>query len=364
MNGSLRYVQRLHTLDLLTGKDRRPAVEIRASVPGTGSGTRMGKVEFDPLRENPRAALLLVRGVIYLAWASSCDVGPYHGWIMAYDAGTLKQLGVLNTSPNGDEAGIWQGDAGLAADASGNVYAVTGNGTFSAALNAPAYGNTILKLALTGNGLVVRDYFTPSDQAALSSADADLGSSGPILLPDDQGSDQHLLFVTGKAGMSYLVDRDNMGRFRAGKNPHARQTLQTSDGGYGASAYWNHTLYIWGSNAPLKAYKVADGRVALNPTVGATTGTDPGATPVVSANGMRDAIVWAIETRTWNGPDKPAVLHAYDALNVQHELYHSEMNPRRDRAGLATRFAIPTVGGGRVFVGGKGEISVYALLSA
>jgi hypothetical protein len=361
--GDHRFVQRLHVLNIRTGAEKLPPVEIRATVRGNGAGSRNGVIAFDPLRENPRAGLLLDRGVVYLSWASSCDVGPYHGWIIAYDAKTLKQLGVFNATPNGTEAGIWHGDAGLAADSDGNVYAVTGNGTFDDGASPPEYGNTVLKLALTTNGFVVRDYFTPSDQAELSSRDLDLGSSGPVLLSDESGAHRHLLFVTGKAGVSYLLDRDKLGHYRAGNDSNAVQTVHTSDSGFGASAYWNHTLFVWGSNDVLKAYRFNAGRLASPPTLAPTRSVDPGATPVVSSDGDRNGIVWAIQTRTWRGADKPAVLHAYDATDVRRELYSSEMNSSRDRAGTALRFAIPTVAGGRVFVSAKGEVDVYGLLS-
>jgi hypothetical protein len=362
--GDHRYVQRLHALNIRTGAEKVPPVEIRAAVKGSGVGSRNGIVEFEPLRENPRAALLLTHGVVYLSWASSCDVGPYHGWVIAYDAKTLKQLGVFNATPNGTEAGIWQGDAGLAADSAGNVYAVTGNGSFEDTGALPGYGNTLLKLLLTPSGLLVLDYFTPSNQAELSNVDLDLGSSGPVLLGDEAGPQRHLVFITGKAGVSYLVDRDKMGHYRSGSDPHAVQTMKTSESGFGASAYWNHMLYVWGSSDVLKAYRITRGRLASPPTVGPTKSADPGVTPVVSSNGDRNGIVWAIETRTWRGADKPAALHAYDARDVRRELYNSEMKASRDRAGTALRFAMPTVVAGRVFVGAKKEVDVYGLLDA
>lgn len=358
--GDHRYVQRLHAINIHTGTDRLPPVEIRASVPGTGAGSKMGSIDFEPLRENPRAALLLNRGAVYLSWASACDVGPYHGWVIAYDARTLRQLAVFNASPGGSDAGIWQGDAGLAADSAGNVYAVTGNGTFSE--SSPLdFGNTVLKLGLTPSGIVVRDYFTPSNEEQLSVADLDLGSSGPVLIDQERGPHRRMLLVTGKAGISYLIDRDKMGHYQPGDDPHAITTIRTSESGFGAPAYWNHTLYIWGSNDVLKSYRVNGGGLSA-PVLSNAKSTDPGAVPVVSANGDKNAIVWAVETRTWRGADKPAVLHAFDASDVRKEIYNSEMLSGRDRAGIALRFAMPTVAAGRVYVGVKGAVDVYGLI--
>ncbi|HEX4561804.1 MAG TPA: PQQ-binding-like beta-propeller repeat protein [Gemmatimonadales bacterium] len=355
--GSGTYEQTLHRLDIRDGRDLAPATPITASVPGTGIDAVHGVVSFDPLRENPRAALLLDHGVVYLAWASSCDVAPYHGWVMAYDAKTLKQRAVLNTSPDGADAGIWQGDAGLAADSAGHVYAATGNGSFdTAGTRRRNFGSSVLQLTLGDTTLTVTDFFTPWNQASLTTDDEDLGSSGPILVPG------RLIVLTGKDGMTYVVNRNAMGKFGTTDQGRAVQSLRTSNGGFGAAAYWNHTVYIWGSDDVMKAYAVARGGLTLR-EASRVKATDPGSTPTVSANGDRQGIVWAIETRTWNGQDKPAVLHAFDASDVRVELFNSGVNPRRDGAGPATRFAIPTVAAGRVYVGAKGEVDVYEVLA-
>ena len=82
----------------------------------------------------------------------------------------------------------------------------------------------------------------------------------------------------------------------------------------------------------------------------------------MSANGIKNGIVWAIATNGWRRPERPAVLHAYDALNLAAELYNSEQNAGRDRAGRSLRFTIPTVAGGRVYVGTRGRLDIYGLL--
>lgn len=367
--GSTRFVQRIHAIDVRTGAERHGSpVEVIASVPGTGRGSTGGQVRFDPQRENPRAALLLVRGQVVLSWASSCDVGPYHGWVMAYDAKTLAQVAVFNASPDGGEAGIWQGQAGLAADASGHIFAVTGNGTFSANTAAGRdYGNTILNLTIDGNAFTVRDYFTPHNEKELTAKDLDLGSGGPVLLPSRAGNRPNLVVAGGKGGTIYVVDRDRMGRYpvagSAGRDDHAAQTLPVHGMVMGAPAVWNGHLYYFCSDDVLRDYAVLPGSQPLRlASQGSVSFTDPGATPVVSSKGSRNGIVWVIETKGWRSPDRPAVLHAFDAGNVAHELYSSEQNASRDRAGRALRFAMPTVADGRVYVGAKGEIDVYGVL--
>ena len=363
LNGS-RYVQRLHALAITTGSEKFGGpVEIKASVKGRGAGAVGGQIDFDPLRELPRAPLLLAKGHVFLTWASSCDVGPYHGWVISYDAKTLAQTGVFNTSPDAEESGIWQGDTGPAADPDGNVYMITGNGRFDAESGGRDYGDSVLKLAIGKAGLELRDFFTPYNQKALNADDLDLGSGGPILLPDQPGTHRHLIVFGGKGGGIYVVDRDRMGRFQADSDSNAVQVLKFSWGVYSAPAYWNGHLYIFAANDYLKDFPLHNG---ILPPVPAKQGSvkfiDPGATPAISANGSRDGIVWVIRSKGWRSPDTPAVLYAFDASNVEHLLYNSEQNSTRDRAGLCLRFNIPTVAAGKVYVATKGAIDVYGLL--
>jgi hypothetical protein len=116
-----RYFQRLHALDLATGAEKPGSpVVIRGSVTAPDwFGLFTKQVNFHALLENPRAALLVSGGNVYLSWGSACDVQPYYGWVEAYDARTLKLSGVFNTAPDAGESGIWQSDAGIAADAEG-----------------------------------------------------------------------------------------------------------------------------------------------------------------------------------------------------------------------------------------------------
>src|SRR5262249_36803252 len=148
VGGTPTYPQRLHALDITTGQELSGSpVEIQASVPGVGEETDgHGMVPFDPFLENSRPGMVLSNGVIYMAWASLCDIHPFHGWVMAYDAKTLGQLGVFNTSANGEEASIWQSDAGVASDSEGNVYVTTGNGTFDISSGDVDYGDSVIKL--------------------------------------------------------------------------------------------------------------------------------------------------------------------------------------------------------------------------
>lgn len=360
-----QYIQQLHALSVTTGAEKLGGpVDITASVAGTGPGSSRGQLSFDPLRENPRSALLLANGSVYLAWASSCDVAPYHGWVMAYDARTLKQQAILNTSPDSSESGIWLSDNGPAADRLGNVYVVTGNGIFDANKKGGRdYGDTALKLHLQGSRLQIVDFFTPFDQKELNSTDDDLGSGGPLLLPDGRGGTPAGLVFGGKAGVMYVADPGHMGgaQLHADTNP---QTVRLSTGILSAPAYWNSRLYYYTNEGTLKQFLVENGRVSPVPSH-QTRAKSPfsGATPTVSAHGSANGILWLVETRAWNAGGTAAVLRAYDALNVEHLLYSSEQNSGRDAAGEAVRFAIPTVANGRVYFGVKRAVEIYGLLA-
>ena len=352
------YAQRLHALAVTTGVEKFGGpVEIHARMGGKGTGSSSGKLDFNPLRDNPRAALLLNHGAVYMAWASACDVGPYHGWVMAYDARSLKQKAVFNASPDADDSGIWEGDTGPAADKAGNIFLATGNGRFDAGKGGRDYGDSLLKL--DGASLKLSDYFAPYNVNELDTGDSDLGSGGPVLLPDQSGGHPHLAVVEGKGGILYLVDRDHMGHWQAGNNSHAVQTMAVPNGVFGSMAYWNHYVYVLSDGDALRQFAVIDGKLSPKAASGF-----PGvsATPTLSANGLDDGIVWLLRSKAWSARDQPAALYAYDAGNVAHELYNSEQNGGRDRPGLALRFNIPTVVNGHVYVGTKHEVDVYGLL--
>ena len=358
------YSQVVHALNVHTGAEQfaDPAL-VQASVDRkTSSGP--ARVEFNPLRQNQRSALLLSRGRVYVAWASSCDVGDYHGWLMVFDSQTMKMLGTFNTSPDGYQGGIWQSDEGPAADLQGDVFVSTGNGDFNAASGGRDFGDSVLKLLFREQIVSVRDYFTPFNERELNESDKDLGSGGPVLLPPQPGTHPHLLIVAGKGDTLYVLDRDHMGHFEKGNNSHAVQTIRVAPGGaFGSVAYWNQHVFVVFNEDPLKDFELRNGRLSEKPVAQSTVVFHyPGATPTVSANGSTDGIVWAVASRGWETYERPAVLHAFDAANVRREIYTSEQNSDRDRAGPAVRFTVPMVANGHVYVGTKTEIDVYGLL--
>ena len=381
---SSNYHQRLHALDITTGAELfdGPA-EISATAPNSA-----GTTIFAPGQYLERAALLLANGQIYTTWTSHCDYAPYSGWIIAYEQTTLAQTAVLNVGPNSGASvpngthfnmngpAIWMSGDGPGADAQGNIYLLTGNGPFEPILDANGFpnmgdfGNSFLKLASTTSSLNVADYFAMSNEVAESAGDIDLGSGGEMLLPDltDSGGNvKHLAVGAGKDSNIYVVDRDNMGKFNSSQNQIWQEIDGvvpgnppgvTSGGVRGSPAWFNGTIYYGDAGGTLKAFGVVNAKLSTAPTSQSTISfAYPGASPVVSASGSTNAIVWAHENTA------PAVLHAYDASNLAHELYNSNQAAGgRDQFGPGNKFIAPTVAGGKVFVGTTNTLAIFGLL--
>ena len=364
-NGS--FFQRLHAIDITTGAEKpNSPVVIKGAVKGTGDGSQNGVVKFDPLKEAQRPGLLLVNSTIYVAWASHCDNGPYHGWVMSFDEATLTLHIVGNTTPNGGLGGIWQSGVGLATDGS-YIFFATGNGTYDGPSGGRDFGDSVIKIPAAVKQPRPYDYFTPYDQQNFFDDDTDVGSGGVLLLPDQgQGSPhQHLLVQVGKSGSIYLINRDHMGYYNPNNNHQIVQDQENAIGGLWAGpAWWNNNVYFGGSGDNLRQYTFNPTSGLLSTSAFAATSTYfgfPGPTPSISANGTNDAIVWAIETDNY-GSDGPSVLHAYDATNVATELYNTSQNSSRDQAGGAVKFTVPTIANGKVYVPAVQELDVYGLL--
>lgn len=371
-----KYYQRLHALDLATGAERNGGPEtITATFPGSAVPNSNGQVDFDPKQYKERPALLLSNGVVYTSWASHCDFDPYTAWIIGFDARTLKRSSVLNVEPNGSEGAIWMAGDGPAADNSGNIYLLAGNGSFETNLDSHGFpskadfGNAFLKLG-TGKGkLFVDDYFAMHNTISESRKDLDLGSGGEIVLPDmkdSSGKTVRLAVGAGKDNAIYIVNRDSMGKFNPERNDVYQEVPSTGDensnglggsgGVYSTPAYFNGNLYYGSVDDSIRAFKFNQARL-VTPASSKTSITFgyPGATPSISSNGLRDVIVWAVENNT------PAVLHAYDANDLSHELYNSNQQRHRDEI-TGNKFITPMIAGGKVFVGTPNGVAVFGLL--
>jgi hypothetical protein len=358
------FIQRLHALDVATGLDRSNSpVRITASYPGTGAGSVGGMVPFDPLRQNQRPALTLAKGVVYISWSSHCDNGPYHGWVIGYAADSLQQVAVFNDTPNGSEGGIWMSGQGPCADVNGNIFLTTGNGS----VGGNNYGESFLKMALTNTSPMMRvaSYFTPLNWSLLNSGDIDLGSAGLLLVPRTT-----LAASGGKQGVLYVVDRDDMGGIT-----NAIQSWAVGNGEiHGGPVWWDSPngsfLYVWpDSGGHLRQYQFTNSAFNTTPyaqsAISGGSGS-PGGILSVSANGSSagSGILWAVVNTTSDANHSTILgtLHAYDAQNVNAELWNSDLQPG-DSLGALAKFVPPTIANGKVYMATfSGRLNVYGLL--
>ena len=357
------FSQRLHAINITSGAEETGSpLGIAATYPGTGAGG--SSVAFSPKQELQRTGLALVNGTVYVTWASNEDAAPYYGWVIGYtyNGTTLAQEAILNVSPNTGYSGIWMGGGAPAADTLGNLYLLTGNGTFNATnTGAPNndYGDSLLKLT-TGASLTVAQYFTPSDQLSDQQNDKDFGSGGAAILADlPAGSPvNHLILGGGKDGSLYVLNRDLLG---GSGDSSSWQQIAFGAGIFSTGAYWNGNFYLRGINAPLASYQLntTTALFSAGPASGSGYGF-PGASPSVSASGTTNGIVWDIDDHLYCTPNSqgcgPAVLHAFNATNVATELWNSSANSQ-DAAGNAIKFSVPTIANGKVYLGSRGNNS-------
>jgi hypothetical protein len=360
------YFHRVHALDLTTGAELFGGpVLVQATYPGTGDNSLGGNVVFDAKQYKERPGLLQIGGTIYTTWSSHCDAGPYTSWVMSYDANTLAQTSVLNLVPNGSEGGIWMAGTAPAADASGNIYFMVGNGDFDTTLNASGFpanancGQCYVRLSSSAP-MTLLDYFTPSNTVSESNSDTDFGSGGPLLLPDlvdGNGTTRHLAVGSGKDAIIYVVDRDNMGKFNSTADNIYQQINGQIGGVWSKPSYFNNTVYYGAVGDHLKSFPIANAKLAVTPaTQSATSFAYPGTTPSISANGASNAIVWAVE----NG--STGVLHAYNATNLTSELYNSNQAANNRDQFSDNKYVTPVVANGKVYVGTPNSVVVFGLL--
>ena len=383
-NGS--YVQRLHALDVTTGAEKFGGpMALSGSVSGTGNGSSGGTLNWDPKWENNRTGLLLLNNIVYIGFGSHGDNGPWHGWILAYNAATLKQTSAWCASANGIGAGIWMSGSGIAADTNnptgsspgGRLFVSTGNGTFDATTpytNTMDYGDSIVRLHLNNGVMTVADDFTPLNQATLNSEDRDVASGGVMLLPDQSsGGHTHLLVQAGKEGRISLVDRDNMGGYGTSSD-NIVQELPVNNSGqtnqnfpigglWGTPGFGNNTVYFWGTSDNMKSFPLSSGKLPSTPShTSAQSAGFPSPTPIITANGTSSPIVWTVQTDGYNSGGS-ADVRAHDATNITTTLYSSLTNSARDNPGGAVKFVVPVVTNGKLYVGTNSALSVYGLLN-
>jgi len=381
--GANGFVQELHAVDITTGADRAGSpVALAASVPGTGDGNVGGVVSFDPKKNNQRQALTLVNGVVYISFSSHCDLNPYHGWILGYNASTLKQAIVYCDTPTGEAGGLWESGMGMAADATGSLYVVSGNGTVGQNGFTPSgngtnptasnpnpsdltnRGESALKLTPSGGTLQVSSFFTPNNYNNLDANDLDYGVMGAFLIPESN------LFLTGcKDGNLYLLNKDNMGSYSASFN-QVVQTIPLNVNLHCQPAFYkgvDQYMYVWSENDQLRAFKFSGGTFATTPVVSSYQGPNgpSGADLSVSSNGSTPGtgILWALYSTDSSLPGGvgAGVLRAFDANDITKELWDSSQNVT-DVLGFYAKFNSPTIANGHVYVPTfSNQVVVYGL---
>ena len=381
------FIQYLHAVNLVTGADQAGSpVKIAASVPGTGDGSVNGVLSFDPRRNNQRQGLTLVNGTLYVTFSSHCDWNPYHGWILGYNATTLQQQIVYNDTPNGENGGLWESGMGMAADAQGNLYEVSGNGTVGTAIRYTEIGNgtaesspstnptdpanraeTAMKLTPAGSTLQISSYFTPSNYVDLNTNDLDYGVMGTFLIPNSS-----LYFTGSKEGNLYLLNKDNMGGYNFTSNA-VLQTIPINVSMHCQPAYYNggtnELIYVWAENDVLRTYLLNRSSNTLGNTTFSSSDPGPtggcGADLSVSSNGTVNGsgILWAVYASSGDAGDtvSPGVLRAFNAANTSQELWNSNQNAG-DAVGYYSKFCSPTIADGHVYMATfSNKVVVYGL---
>jgi chitodextrinase len=374
--------QRLHALQLANGAEQSNSPQvIQASVAGNGDGGT--SVDFTATAQNQRLGLALSGGGVFIGFGSHCDDFdyPWHGWLLRYDATSLSQTAVFNSTPNGASGGIWMAGAAPALDSDGNLFLSTGNGDFSdLSSTVPAlapnnnFGESFLNLNTTT--LAVQDFYTPSSNVQWTNEDLDIAAGGIVVIPDGVGPGGHpnLLVGIDKQGHIWSIDRNNMSGYFAGSDNTVQFLLLPDASTYSvhnAPAYWNSTVYVAVNHGPLMALQLNGGLLPANAgsAIAASQSSEmygyTPPTPMISYSPSGNAIVWALDNQA-NGTDNgayalgPAILRAYDANDLGTTLY-SSANLAADTAGNAAKFALPVIANGHVYVAGDGTLTVYGL---
>jgi len=349
-NGTYHF--RLHALDVTSGMEKLGGpIDMNATITGKAGSLMLTTAGLNMMN---RPGLLLSQGIVYAAFGSNgCDGGGTRGWVVAYDASTLLELGVFNTAPDAKpgQGNIWMAGSGLATDDNGNIFFSTANGAFDANLGTHDYGSSILKIGWTNGLLAEQDYFTPFNQAALAAQDLDVGSAGITLLPDQPGTYPHLLIGSGKAGDVYVLNRDNMGQYNPVDNSQIAHYLPATDPNgvsrmFSTAAFWNGNVYFTGESQGISQYSITNGQLSLlgrNSTVLCCPHT-----PSISSDSGANGILWL--------PNQNGFIAVNASDVTQPALYKST------KIGTLAHFNTPTIANGRVYVGADRALQVLGLL--
>ena len=346
------YIHKLHALDLGTGEEL-----FGGPVPVTASVTIDNQVyTFIDKYQQQRPGLLLQDGIVYIGFGSpGCNIKTANGWIMAYDGGTLQQVGVFDASPGVMASAVWLSGGGLPGDGAGNVYANTGDGLFDVNSGGSHYGDTLLRLHQDDGVLNLADYFTPYNQKYLQTNDLDLSSGQIMLLPEVP--EGNFAITIDKNGTIYLLNQTDLGQYNPVGDTQIPQELDAPTLGevHAGLTYWNNNVYVAAYTTPVIAFSFTNGQLSLTPTSQTPKAPARAQGGIVSSHGATDGIFWYVSNST---------LFAIDATNLANEFYDSTKAGKRDIFGPVVHFEMPIVADGRVYVPGQTQLTVLGLLSA
>lgn len=363
----------MHALDADNGQER-PGWPVLIGGHPDNDPTRT----FNSENAGGRPGLLLLGGVVYAGFGSHCDHGPYNGYVAGVSTTTATQTALFSVEPGTTtgEGGIWQSGGGLVSDGSGQIIVTTGNGDIAPASagNVPpsALGEAVARLAVQPNGtLKATDYFSPINGATLNQTDGDLGSGGPMAIPNGFGtaSHPHLLAQVGKDGKVYLLDRDHLGGGAQGPDgtDDVLGVTQLAHGVWGHLAFWGGDgsnggyVYLVENSGNLRALKLGatgDGTPVLSLAANSTApfGYTSGS-PVVTSDGntANSALVWVVGVT--NATGQSPTLDAYNANphgSTLDLVYSAPLNPpgvTDNNQAHGAKFSTVATDNERVFVG-------------
>lgn len=363
--------QEVRKISLSTGLDMAGSPTTIGATVTMSDGTPLS---FDPRWALQRPGLLSSNGKVYIAFGTHCDNNHAgsHGWLLAYNEGTMREIGAFTTTRDPSTsyiAGIWMAGFGVSGDALGSVYFSVGNGPIDVDQGGNNYGECAVKLSPQ---LAVQDFFCPHNAAILK--DKEIGSGGVMLLPDQSAGVMHLAVLVGKNRDLYLMNRDDMGHYIPGGPDNIVQEIPNAIGApyigtHGGPAFFQNEngefVFYAGHQDHMRSFKLDTSPTSLQLVDMSTdifTG-EGGSIPFVSSHGMRDgsAVVWAIK-RPDDPLSQPLRLEAYDANDLSQQLLDVPAGPWFNAQGNPD--ITPTVASGEVFVPTGNSVAVFGLQGA
>lgn len=362
----------LHALDLGSLTDKVPAQLVSASHTLSDGTT----VTFRATYQRQRPGLLLANGNVYAGFGSFCDLAPSisRGWLLGWNATSLAPLAanqLLNTQPSSPNnyflSSIWMSGYGLTADSAGNVLFVTGNSDISGTTYDGVTNLQESVVKLSPDLTTVLDLFTPSNQAHLDEIDADFGSGGVLVLPDQAGSVPHLAVAAGKQGTMFLMNEDNLGRYSTIKDNVlgkvsigpcwcGQSYFVDSDGIGRVVSSGGKRIRVWKlRTSPTPALS----NVTNSPFVG--SGQTAGFFTSVSSNGSANPIIWML-SKPISATATSIFLYAFNPDSTgttMAQLFKAVAGTWPSYKGSAN--LVPVVANGRVYVASNKELRIFGL---